>query len=111
MSCFRQSLPIFRSVKSLAKRGSLLAALALFGSGACSEAPADGDCEKLLVHIVEFEVNNGLADEVNRKQHKIDLTAATRESFVERCKAELKADQVTCTLKAKTSEEIEACDG
>ena len=111
MSCFRQSLPILRSVKSLATRGSLVAALALLGSSACSQAPADGDCEKLLEHIVEIEVNNGLADEADRTQHKIDLTAAARENFLERCTNELKAVQVTCTLKAKTSEEIEACDG
>ena len=92
-------------------RGSVLAALTLLGSGACSKAPADGDCEKLHEHIVEIEVNNGLAAEPDRKQHKFDLSAASRANFVERCNNELKAKQVTCTLKAKTSEEIEACDG
>lgn len=110
MSCFRQSLPFLRSVKSLAHGGSLLAALTLLGASACSKAPAEGDCEKLLHHLVEIEVNNGLADEPNRKKHKVNLTEAVRENFVERCNTELKAKQVTCTLKAKTSKEIEACD-
>jgi hypothetical protein len=81
------------------------------GASACSEVPADGDCEKLLLHLVDVEVNSGTASEADRAKHKTRLTEETREAFVERCNNDLKASQVTCSLKAKTAEEIEACDG
>jgi hypothetical protein len=115
MSCFRALLPSSDFANSVARRRGLLAALALAGmtlsTAACSKAPAAGDCDKLLTHIVEIEVNTGLASEPDRAQHKLDLVDGSRAHFVKRCNEELKAKQVTCSLKAKTSEEIEACDG
>lgn len=87
-----------------------LAALALTASSACSPAPADGDCERLLLHLVELEVNSGLAAEKERAQHKLSLALGSRKTFVKRCNTELKSDQVTCALKARTPAEIEACD-
>jgi hypothetical protein len=115
MSCFCASLPFLKSAKSLARRASVLATLALAtlalaSTSACTQAPADGDCDKLLLHLVEIEVNSGLASEKDRAQHKLDLADGSRAAFVKRCNTELKADQVTCTLKAQTSAEIEACD-
>lgn len=115
MSCFRALLPSSVSAKFFARQGGLLTALALagltLGGSACSQAPAEGDCDKLLTHLVEIEVNSGLASEAERAQHKLDLVDGSRANFIKRCNEELKAKQVTCTLKAKTSEEIEACDG
>jgi hypothetical protein len=110
MSCLRALSPHIVTAKSFAQRAALVGALGLVGGAACSKAPADGDCEKLLLHLVEIEVNAGLANETQRAKHKLDLADGSRTNFVKRCNEELKADQVTCSLKAKTSEELEACD-
>jgi len=110
MSCLRALSPHIVTAKSFVQRAALIGALGLVGTAACSKAPADGDCEKLLIHLVEIEVNAGLASEAERAKHKLDLADGSRTSFVKRCNEELKADQVTCSLKAKTSEELEACD-
>lgn len=110
MSCLRALSPHIETAKSLAQRAAFLGALGLVGSAACSKAPADGDCDKLLLHLVEIEVNAGVASEADRAKHKLDLADGSRASFVKRCNEELKGDQVTCSLKAKTAEELEACD-
>lgn len=110
---FRASRPEARLRNSLLR--SCLGLLALggitLGASACSEVPADGDCEKLLLHLVDLEVNAGPASEADRAKHKTRLSEETRTTFVERCEADLKASQVTCSLKAKSAEEVEACDG
>ncbi len=122
MSCLRALSPhIVTATKSLAQRAAFssalslgtlsLGALSLVGTAACSKAPADGDCEKLLLHLVELEVNSGLASESDREKHKLELVGGSRAVFVKRCNEELKAKQVRCSLKAKTSEELDACDG
>jgi hypothetical protein len=111
MSCLRGLSPYIVTAKSFVQRAAFVGALGLVGSSACSKAPADGDCERLLVHLVEIEVGAGLASEEDRAKHKLDLADGSRATFVKRCNEELKAVQVTCSLKAKTSEEIEACDG
>ena len=96
-------------------RSGILSSLALGGlawaASACSEAPADGDCDKLLLHLVELEVNAGPASQPDKVRHKASLAEESRAQFVERCNSKLKATQVACGLKATTSEELDACDG
>lgn len=118
MSCFGASTLIASlksaSLRTASLRTAILSALALGGlaltASGCSEAPADGDCEKLLVHLVAMEVNAGSATDAKKLEYKSTLADETRESFVERCNTKLKARQVTCSLQATTSEEVEACD-
>ncbi len=113
MSCFRVSLPL-PWAKPVARQvtfaGTLAIAALTLGSSACSEAPAAGDCERLLMHIVDLEINSASTSKDKQENHKVELVNGTREAFIERCDSELKASQVTCGLKAKTSEELEACD-
>ena len=66
MSCFRALSPHIVTAKSFAQRAAFIGALGIFGSAACSKAPADGDCEKLLLHLVEIEVKSGLASEADQ---------------------------------------------
>jgi hypothetical protein len=114
MSCFRVSAIVPRA-RSLAKRFAPAATVAIaamsLGLSACSEAPAAGDCERLLMHVVDVEVGSGPAKKDKQAQHKVDLANGARETFVERCNTELKASQVTCALKAKSSKDFDACDG
>jgi len=92
-----------------ARMAILGVALAALVSG-CSEAPADGDCAKLHAHLVELEVNTGAAADADKAKHKTDLAEATRKTFIERCESNLKAKQVSCSLKSTNAEELEACD-
>lgn len=123
MSCFRAlsplalakplfAKPLFRRLSPSAKVASAALALAAlsFSTSACSEAPQAGDCERLLMHLVDVEVNSGSADKDKQAKHKVDLSNGARESFVERCNNDLKASQVTCALKAGSSKELDDCD-
>ncbi len=113
MSCFR--LSSFALAKPLTQRISFATVLGLaglsLGVSACSEAPKAGDCERLLMHLVEVEVSASSAAKDKQAEHKVELADGARASFVERCNNELKAKQVTCALEAKSSEELDACDG
>ncbi len=84
-------------------------AAAMFGS-ACSEAPAAGDCAKLFSHLVDMQAAKSNASDEDKAKHKATIEKETGPEFIERCEHNIKADQVTCSLKATSKEEIEACD-
>ncbi len=77
---------------------------------ACSEAPADGECAKLFAHMVDLEAAASGASDTDATKHKAAMNASERDDFVERCERNIKAVQVSCSLKAQTLEEFEACD-
>ena len=83
---------------------------AIFLGSACSEAPADGDCAKLFDHLVGMEAAQSKGNDEAKAEHKAAMDKDKRTEFVERCETNIKAVQVTCSLKATTLEEIEACD-
>jgi hypothetical protein len=84
-------------------------AAALLGS-ACSEAPASGDCAKLFGHLVEMEAANSKSSDADKAKFKTAMETEKRGEFVKRCERNIKASQVTCSLKATTVKELEACD-
>jgi len=84
-------------------------AAAMLGS-ACSEAPADGDCAKLFGHLVDMEAAASDSSDADKAKNKLVLEKEKKPEFVERCERNIKASQVTCSLKAKTLKEIEVCD-
>lgn len=102
-----------RSSSRAAFRTSYLALL-LATSGAagsaCSEAPAAGDCAKLFSHLVDLEAAKSQGTDEEKAERKTTMENENRAEFVERCETNIKASQVTCSLKATTLKEIEACD-
>ncbi|MCP4449447.1 MAG: hypothetical protein GY811_29550 [Myxococcales bacterium] len=99
-------------MKSLCRATLLGAGLTfvLAGAASCSKAPADGDCAKLFGHLLEMEAASSTASDEDKAKHKASMDATQRGEFVERCERNIKAAQVTCSLKATTPEEIDACD-
>lgn len=84
-----------------------VALLALCG---CSNAPAAGDCDKLLTHVVDLELNGAKVEGSVRDEQGTALRTNVGERFVARCNAELPAKQVRCGLKAATREALASCD-
>ncbi len=109
-------MPPAQPCYSDAMRSSCRAALLGIGliaaalGSACSEAPADGDCAKLFSHLVEMEAAKSKASDADKTKHKAAMDNEPRAAFVERCNTDIKAAQVTCSLKAKTLKEVDACD-
>ncbi len=84
-------------------------AVAALGSG-CSEAPAAGDCDKLFEHLVSLEEAASSASADEKAKHRAAIGASSGAAFVKRCEENIKASQVTCSLKAQNMTELEACD-
>jgi hypothetical protein len=84
-------------------------AAAMLGS-ACSEAPAAGDCAKLFSHLVDLEEAKSDSSDADKAEHRLAIDKDKGPEFVERCERNIKAAQVTCSLKATTIKEIETCD-
>lgn len=78
--------------------------------GGCSEAPADGQCQKLLTHLIDLEVQAGQGSDEEKAKQAAELQETMAKSFLERCERDIKAKQIKCSLKATTKKEIEACD-
>ncbi len=100
---------------SLMSRSSLLRALSLAALAvgtlsltACGDAPAEGECQKLLTHFIGLEVK--AADEADRAKFTESLQQDIGKGFLERCERNIKASQISCSLKASTKAEFEACD-
>lgn len=90
-------------------RALLLLAAAMLGS-ACSEAPATGDCAKLFSHLVDLQEANSDATDAEKAKYRAVMNNDTSPEFIERCERNIKAAQVTCSLKAKSIADIEVCD-
>lgn len=93
------------------RSAALAGVVFVFSLGACSETPADGQCEKFLDHVIELEVNAGTASPDDKIAHKKALKAKkVEDKFITQCEAKIKSSQLECALKAKTIEEIDKCD-
>ncbi len=91
----------------------LVSSLALAGVLAltsCSEAPVDGDCAKLFAHLVDMQAAGSKATAADKDKHRAAMESDEKVKFVERCELDIKAVQVTCSLKAKTMDDLDACD-
>lgn len=91
-------------------RWFLLPALLLISLplGACGDVPATGDCQKLLSHFIALKVEK--ADEADRAKFTEALQLELGKGFLERCERNIKGSQISCSLKASTVAEFEACD-
>lgn len=76
--------------------------------GACRDAPASGDCEKMLSHFIKLKVVD--AAEADRAGFSEKLRAELGSGYLERCERNIKGSQIACSLKASTKAEFEACD-
>lgn len=83
----------------------LLCSLSL---GACGDAPAAGDCEKMLSHFIDLKVAG--AAEADRPAFAENLRTELGTGYLERCERNIKGSQIKCSLKASTKAEFEACD-
>lgn len=88
----------------------LLATLALVALSACSNAPTDAQCEKLVAHVIELELEAAktAAEAASDLTGKLD--AEVGDSTRTFCETQLSIEQVQCGLAAKTSAELSACD-
>lgn len=93
-----------------------LSLVALVSIASCSDAPSKADCEKLLDHVVELELEHGggegvkkeLAEELaEQKKRVIDYV---RKDFMDTCIEDLPRSQLQCGLKAKSMSQLFECD-
>jgi hypothetical protein len=112
------AMPLRRVARSLAP----LALVAGLATG-CGDAPSKDDCEKLLEHLVELEVSAGGAKPPTEgdqaaidaaraelaKQKKAIVDAASAK-FIEACADKTPKAVVTCSLAAKSLEDVAKCD-
>ncbi len=82
----------------------------------CSDAPSDADCQKLLNHFIDIEMNEsgsgGLSTELAKESAEAKKRVAKhiREDFMASCAKNLPASRVACGLKARTAAQLAACD-
>lgn len=94
------------------------AGLVLVGAAAvgCSNAPSPAQCEELLDHLVELQLQEaGQSKEMPPamkdalKAQKKEVAAYVRDNFIAQCTEELPAAFVECALVAKTTAEYADC--
>lgn len=82
----------------------------------CTEKPSTADCQKLMNHVVDMELEAGgasalggdlAADVAEQKKKLIDYV---RTDFIDTCEKNLPASQVKCGLKAKSMAQLADCD-
>jgi hypothetical protein len=115
-------VPTQRSIaRSFARWSAPLALIA--GLAACGDAPSEGDCQKLLAHLVELEVSAGGARPPTEgdqaavdtaraelaKQKKAIVDGASAR-FLEACVDKTPKSVVSCSLAAKTLDDVAKCD-
>ena len=95
---------------------ALVSIAAVLGLAACSDTPSRSDCEKLLDHVVELELESGggeavkkeLADEVAEQKKRV--IEYVREDFMDTCIEDLPKSQLECGLRAKSMSQLFECD-
>lgn len=82
----------------------------------CSDTPPPAQCEKLLDHLVELQLQEaGQSKEMPPamkdalKKQKKEVAAYVREKFIAQCTEELPAAFVECALGARTTAEYADC--
>jgi hypothetical protein len=96
---------------------SLLLSFVLIAAGAgCGDKPSQGDCEKLLDHIIKVEVDQAGTDQLtpemtaDLEKQKKELRAHLKKQFMSQCMDKTPGAFVQCGLKARNSDELGACD-
>ncbi len=94
----------------------LLAVFLAASTTACGDKPSKGQCEKLLDHMIEIEINSAgtdqLSDEMKAdvdKQKKL-LHDHLKKAFMDQCVKKTPGSYVECGLKARNLEELAKCD-
>ncbi len=97
-------------------RASFAVALALVLGAACSNAPSEGDCEKLRDKLIDLEfaamgakAQGGESREQLTKQ-KQDTSEGVSVRFIEACTKKTPKALIDCALAATTLEQIKQCD-
>jgi hypothetical protein len=110
-----------RSIAPVAMMSALLLSAAL-GAG-CSNAPSEGDCRKLLEHLVDLEVSAGgarppadgdaaaiEAAKTELAKQKKAIADGASSKFLEACVDKTPRAVVSCSLAAKTLADVAKCD-
>lgn len=90
---------------------ALVAALSLAGAPACGNKPSEGDCDKVVRHIIDLEATESGAAaaaasqkaEVEQRKKAVFNSLGTARTY---CRDEMSMDQVRCALGAKTMAEL-----
>jgi hypothetical protein len=102
---------------AIAKRIGRLGIPVILGLAAvgCSGTPATEECEKLLGHVVELQLQEAgqgkdmpAAMKDALKEQKTEIATHVRESFMAQC-TKLPVTFVSCALAAKTTAEYADC--
>ncbi|HET6611729.1 MAG TPA: hypothetical protein VFG83_07065 [Kofleriaceae bacterium] len=96
---------------------ALIAALSLgLGATACSDAPSREQCETLLDHVVDLEIQAAGTGDITPAM-KADLEKQRKKlrdyvgaELIKTCMDEISSDRVACAIKAPTREALAACD-
>ncbi len=97
-------------------RAHLGCLLALVLASACGDKASKADCDKLLDTIIDLELADLGTDELSGEM-KADLEAQRKElsehvraDFVTKCTNETPQKQVACGLRAKSFDDLAACE-
>jgi hypothetical protein len=99
----------------LATATAALLALAPLLAG-CGDAPSKKECEQLLDHVVELELEEAGTDgmsaeaKTDLEKQKQKLRDYVGKEFIDRCVKDLPKKHVSCGLKAANKEALAACD-
>ncbi len=96
---------------------SLSAVLALFlATAGCGDKPSQGDCEKLLDHLIDMEISEAGTDELTTEmqddlaKQKQGILEHIKTQFMSQCTDKTPGSYVKCGLKARSLEELAKCD-
>ena len=78
----------------------------LLFAAACSKGPSEGDCKKLLDHLVDLEfkkagaaaTSDAMKAEIAKQKNAV--TEAKSKEFLDTCKQKMSRSRVECALKA-----------
>jgi hypothetical protein len=102
----------------LVRLATVLALCGALGLGAtgCGDGPSKDSCEQLLDHILEIEIRAAGTGQLTPEM-KADLDAQKKEvktnlqqPFMSQCLEKTPSRFVSCGLKAKSHEELAACE-
>ena len=82
----------------------------LMATSSCANAPEEGECEKLLAHLIELENGASKASESAAAEREQRVVASIGDNFIARCNRDLPGEQVRCALKAESKEAVAKCD-
>lgn len=82
----------------------------LLFAAACSKGPSEGDCKKLLDHLVDLEfkkagaaaTSDAMKAEIAKQ--KTAVTEAKSSEFIDTCKKKMSKQRVACALAANELE-------